>query len=107
MSEFTANMKSFFKGLIDLAIRLIASPDDVFRTMPKAGGLLEPLFFVVLAASLGVVLTAVESFVTHGAGINDLAMLAGGLVIAPLIAAILRFFVAGRFFAILSFMGCH
>ena len=34
-------------------------------------------------------------------------LLAGGLVIAPLIAAILSFFVAGIFFAIWSFMGSN
>lgn len=107
MNLNTATVKSFFKGLIDLAISLIASPDDFFRTMPKTGGLLEPLFFVIFAASLGVVLTAIESFVAHGAGANDLGMLAGGLIIAPLIAAILSFFVSGIFFAIWSFMGSN
>jgi len=39
MNLDAATVKSYFKGLIDLAIKLIANPFDFFRTMPKTGGL--------------------------------------------------------------------
>jgi hypothetical protein len=101
----TAEVKSYFKGLIDLAIKLIANPFDFFRTMPKTGGLLDPMFYLVSTVLLDVMLISLESFVAHGAGFYGLGMLVGSLVIAPLIAVILSFFVAGIFYAIWSFMG--
>lgn len=105
MNLNTAAVKSYFKGLIGIAIKLIADPADFFRTMPKIGGLLDPMFYLVMTVLLDVMLISVASFVTHGAGVNDLGMLVGSLIIAPLIAVILSFFVAGIFFAIWSFMG--
>ena len=105
MNLNTATVKSYFKRLIDLAIKLIVNPVDFFRTMPKSGGLIDPMFYLVMTVLIEVMLISVESFVTHGAGVNDLGMLVGGLIIAPLIAVILSFFVAGIFFALWSFMG--
>jgi len=105
MNLNTATVKSYFKGLIDLAIRLIVNPVDFFLTMPKTGGLLDPIVFLVMTVLLDVLLISVESFVTHGVGLNSLVMLFGGIIIASLIAVILSFFVAGIFFAIWSFMG--
>ena len=105
MNLNTAHAKSYIKGLTDLAIKLIANPVDFFRTMPKSGGLLDPLFFILLTVLLSVALIAIESFVSHGVGARDLGMLAGGLILVPLIVIILSFFMAGAFFAIWSFMG--
>lgn len=107
MNLNTAGVKSYFKGLTDLAIKLIVNPVDFFRTMPKSGGLLDPLIYIVLTVLLSVVLIAIESSVSHGVGAHDLGMLAGGLILVPLIAVILSFFLAGAFFAIWSFMGSN
>ncbi|MGC2048392.1 MAG: YIP1 family protein [Gallionella sp.] len=105
MNLNTAAEKSYFKGLTDLANKQIANPVDFYRTMPKTGGLLDPLFYLVMTVLLDVILISVESFVAHGAGFYGLGMLVGSLIIAPMIAAILSFFVAGIFYAIWSFMG--
>ncbi|MEO8330980.1 MAG: Yip1 family protein [Gallionella sp.] len=105
MNLNTATVKSYFKGLLDLATRLIVNPVDFFRTMPRSGGLLDPMFYLVMTVLLDVMLFFVESSASHGAGINDLGMLVVSLIIVALIALILSFFVAGIFFAIWSFMG--
>jgi hypothetical protein len=105
MNESKVTVQSYIKGLIDLAIKLIVKPVDFFQTMPKIGGLIEPLLYVVITSMLGVVLMAVESSVTRGAGMHDLGMLAIGLIIVPLITVILSFFVAGICFAIWTFTG--
>src|SRR5450756_1310457 len=89
MNESKVTVQSYIKGLIDLAIKLIVKPVDFFQTMPKIGGLIEPLLYVVITSMLCVVLMAVESSVTRGAGIHDLGMLAIGLIIVPLITVIL------------------
>jgi hypothetical protein len=100
-------VQTYIKGLIDLAIQLIAKPVDFFKTMPKSGGLLDPLLYVVMTALLGVVLSTIESFLTRGAGVHDLGMLAIWLIIVPVIAAILSFFVAAICFAIWTFTGSN
>lgn len=107
MNESSVTVKTYIKGSTDLAIKLIVKPVDFFKTMPKIGGLIDPLIYVVMTALLGVVLSAVESAVSYGAGVHDLAMLAIWLIIVPLIAAIMSFFVAGICFAIWSFMGSN
>lgn len=105
MNDFKATMQSYFKGLKDLTIKLIVKPADFFKTMPKIGGFFDPLLYVVIAALLGVVLSAVETAVSHGAGVHDLEMLVIWLVTVPLIAVILSFFFAGICFVIWAFMG--
>ncbi|MFZ5524144.1 MAG: YIP1 family protein [Pseudomonadota bacterium] len=107
MNPNTAAVKSYFKGLMDLAIKLIAGPVDFFRNMPKNGGLLDPMLFLVTTVLLGVILIFAGSFVTHGTGVYGLGMLAISLIIMPLIAIILSFFVAGIFYVTWSFMGSN
>jgi hypothetical protein len=107
MNESKVTVQTYIKGLIDLAIQLIAKPVDFFKTMPKSGGLLDPLLYVVMTALLGVVLSTIESFLTRGAGVHDLGMLAIWLIIMPVIAAILSFFVAAICFAIWTFTGSN
>lgn len=102
MNDFNATLQSYFKGLPALVIKLIVKPGDFFRTMPKDGGFLEPLIFVVLTTLLGVLLNAVELFVSRGVG---LAMVAAWMIIVPMIAIILSFFFAGILYAVWSFMG--
>jgi Uncharacterized protein conserved in archaea len=105
MTDSKVTVRSCIKGSTDLAIKLIVTPAGFFRTMPKTGGLIDPLLYVVMTSLLGVVLSAVESSVSHGAGVHDLGMLAIWLVTVPLIAAILSFFVAAICFAIWTFTG--
>jgi hypothetical protein len=105
MNESKVTVRTYIRGLIDLAIQLIAKPVDFFQDMPKTGGLIDPLLFVIMTALIGVVLSTVESSVSYGAGVHDLGVLAIWLIIAPLIAAILSFFVAAICFAIWAFTG--
>jgi hypothetical protein len=105
MNLNTATVKSYFKGLFDLVINLIVNPVVFFQAMPKTGGLLYPMSFLVMTVLLDVLLISLESFVTHGVGLNSLGMMLVGMIIASLIAVILSLFVAGIFFAIWSFMG--
>lgn len=107
MNENIAKARAYIKRSINLAIELIVKPADFFRIMPKSGGLLDPLLYLVMTAVLGVLLVAFDSFVSHGAGFHDLSMLAGGLIVVPLVTVILSFFVAGLFYSIWSFMGSN
>jgi hypothetical protein len=105
MNDFNATMKSYFKGLKDRTIILIVNPVDFFRTMPKTGGFLDPLLYVILTTLLGVAVNAVEMFVSRGAGIRDLGMVGVWLVTVPLIILILSFFFSGICYAVWALMG--
>ncbi len=107
MSPITHSVKSYFRGLAGIAIKLIANPVDFFRTMPKSGGLVDPMLFMVITVLVDVIMMFVESFVKHGAGAYGFGVLVGSLVIVTLIAVILSYFVAGVFYAIWSFMGSN
>jgi hypothetical protein len=105
MNESKVTAQSYIKGLLGLAIKLVVNPVDFFRTMPKTGGVIDPLLYVVMTALLGVVLSAIESSVSYGAGVHDLGMLVIWLIIVPLIVAILSFLVAAICFAVWTFTG--
>jgi hypothetical protein len=107
MNLNTDTVKTYFKGLADIAIKLIATPVDFFRTMPKSGGLLDPMFFLVVTVLIDVIMIFIESFVKHGVSAYGLGMLVGALAIISLIALILSFFVAGALYVIWSFMGSN
>lgn len=107
MNESMNRSRTYIKRSINLAIELIVKPAEFFRIMPKSGGLLDPLLFLVMTAVLDVLIIALDAFVSHGAGLHDLSMLIGGLIVVPLIAVILSFFVAGICYAIWSFMGSN
>lgn len=105
MNESKATLQTYLKGFIDLAIKLVVNPVGFYQDMHKTGGLIEPMLYVIMAALLGVVINSVESSISYGAGIHDLGMMAIWLIIAPMIAAILSFFVAAICFAIWTFTG--
>ncbi len=105
MNTLNTNMKVYFKELTNLSIKLLLRPADFFRAMPKSGGFVEPLLYVVAAAVLGVLLNTIESLLAHGAGMRDLGILFIQLIIVPSIVVILSFFFAGVCFALWSFMG--
>ena len=105
MQNLFAFVRIYIKRLIDNTFKLIVKPGQFFRTMPKTGGVLESLVYILLMVWASVLLVAIESFISRGVSANNLAMLLGALVIFPLIAAILSFFVAGIFYAVWSFMG--
>jgi len=105
MNENNVTVRSYLAGLGNFTIKLMVKPVDFFRTMPKSGGFLDPLLYIVVAALLGVLLNTIESFVSHGVGIHDLGILFTQLVIVPLIAVILSFFFASIFFVLWSFIG--
>jgi hypothetical protein len=105
MDENKVTLQNYLKGLVDLATKLVVNPVGFYQDMPKTGGIIEPLIFVVMTVLVGVVINAAESYFSYGAGIHDLVMMTTWLIIAPLIAAILSFFVAAICFAIWTFTG--
>ena len=105
MQNKFASAQACIKRLIGYALKLIIEPGEFFRTMPKSGGIQEPLAYIILTVWLDVFLIAIETFIKHGVGTYNLSILLGSLILFPLIVVILSFFVGGIFYAAWLFMG--
>ncbi|NPU84460.1 MAG: YIP1 family protein [Syntrophaceae bacterium] len=86
------------------AMRVIMSPAAFFRDMPKSGGYVEPLAFMVAMGVISGLLQAVFSFL----GLQfkaSIGMALSSIVIFPIMIAIMGFIVAAIMFAIWKLMG--
>lgn len=104
-SETTVTHRLDIAAFPGRAVKMLTSPVDFFRTMPKSGGFPDPLVYVVVIALIDVVLIAVKSLVFHEAGLGGIGALIGGLIIGPIVAVIASFIAAAIFFVIWMIMG--
>lgn len=87
-----------------LAIKVITNPVGFYQDMPKSGGLISPLVFMVIMAVVGGVLSAVLSTLGLGMG----GAMAGGLmviILAPIFVVIFGFIGAAIAYVIWKMMG--
>jgi hypothetical protein len=101
------DVKTYVAGLWNLGVKSIAHPVDFFHDMPKSGGLLDPMIFLMVTVVIDLLLLFIQSFVTHGAGVYGLGIFAISLAILLLVAVILSLFAAGILYVIWSFMGSN
>jgi hypothetical protein len=86
------------------ALKVIMSPGAFFREMPKTGGYVEPLVFMVAMGVISGLLQAVFSLL----GLQfkaSVGMALGSIVIFPIMIAVMGFVVAAIMFAIWKLMG--
>jgi hypothetical protein len=90
-------------GTLTTALQVITKPNEFFRTMPKSGGFLSPLvFMVVLGLITGLVHTILTLFrLSPGGAITGLA----ALILIPIVIAIFGFIGAAILFLIWRLMG--
>jgi hypothetical protein len=93
-----------FQEIPGLAIKVITNPVGFYQQMPKSGGLLDPLIFMVVLSVVAGVLSAVLS--TMGLGLGG--AMAGGLIaiiMVPIFVVIFGFVGAGIAYVIWNIMG--
>lgn len=93
-----------FQEIPSLAIKIITNPVGFYQQMPKSGGLLDPLIFMVILSVVAGVLSAVLS--TMGLGLGG--AMAGGLIaiiMVPIFVVIFGFIGAGIAYVIWNIMG--
>jgi len=93
-----------FAEIPGLAIKVITNPIGFYQGMPKSGGLIHPLIFMVALALVASVLSAVLSFVGLGAA----GAVAGGLtaiILIPVFVVIFGFIGAAIAHVIWKMMG--
>ncbi|MGV8079785.1 MAG: YIP1 family protein [Syntrophales bacterium] len=86
------------------ALKVIMSPAAFFREMPRTGGYVEPLIFMVAMGVISGLLQAVFSFL----GLQfkaSIGMALSSIVIFPMVIAVMGFVVAAVMFAIWKLMG--
>jgi hypothetical protein len=99
------NKQIDFAAMPQTAIKVITTPADFFKSMPKTGGFIEPLVFMAIMGAIGGLIAAVASFM----GLGGMGM--GGaqgllaLIMVPLFVAIGGFIGAGILFVIWKLLG--
>ena len=94
----------YFSTIPQKTINILTSPTDFFRKMPKMGGYIEPLIFVVVMGVIGSLIQAVAYFL----GLKIPIAISLGLpfiIIFPLIMAISGFIGAAILFVIWKLLG--
>ncbi len=101
-----------FAAIPQTAIRVITAPATFFREMPKGGGFIEPLVFMVVMAVISGVLGGLLHALTNILGLHLYSGVAMGfmsIVMMPVLAAIgsavFGFIAAGVLFVIWKLMG--
>ena len=100
--------KSSFAAIPRIAMRLLISPAESFRKMPKRGGFLEPLVFVVVTGFTASVIHAIWSFLGFGYGgqaQSGWAWILLSIFFIPIILATCSIITAAIFLLIWNLMG--
>lgn len=102
--EAPAGGQPYLQEIPGLAIKIITDPVRFYQEMPKSGGLVDPLVFMVILSVVAGVLAVVLS--TLGLGIGG--AMAGGLmaiIMVPIFVVIFGFVGAGIAYVIWNIMG--
>jgi hypothetical protein len=100
METLSMNLTSIHKT----AMRVLTSPSSFFKEMPKTGGFVEPLIFMVAMGVIGGLIQTIFSlFRLHIAG--GMAMGIASIILVPILIAIFGFVGAGILFVIWKLLG--
>jgi hypothetical protein len=93
-----------FAEIPQTAIKVLTSPAQFFKSMPKTGGFVEPLIFMVVMGVIGGLLQSIFSIIGLKIGAG-MAMGIASIVIMPIMIAIFGFLGAAILFVIWKLMG--
>ncbi len=85
-------------------VSVLTHPAAFFRNMPKTGGFLDPLVFVVAIGIVNGLLVALKAFFIIGTGASFMVAI-GSVVMIPIAAAMVSFVFAGILYLIWLLMG--
>lgn len=98
------DVQAYFAKYMDIIQRIIKTPAVFYREMPKAGGLVEPLTFMVVMGVAAGIIQAVLGIVGIGMSSSFLVALAS-IVVVPIVFGVFGFIGAGILFFIWKMMG--
>jgi hypothetical protein len=99
-----AQIQDQLKGIVPTAMEVITNPKEFFSRMPKTGGFVPPLVFMVALGLVSGLITAVLSLM--GLGLAGAAMSGlAAIILIPIVVAIFGFVGAAILFVIWKIMG--
>lgn len=105
------NGKKFLENIFATVLKVITNPAGFYREMPKKGGLVEPIIFVVAMVLVAMIVNLVAVILNIGSYSMGLGMSAGfasavgGLILGPIFGVIGSFIAAAILFIIWKIMG--
>lgn len=97
------NPRDYVTSAFDAAVRVITRPADFYRDMPRSGGFVDPLIFLVLIGFAVGIIQACFSLMGMGPGAFGLA----SIIAVPVVTAIFGFVGAAVAFVIWKLMGSN
>jgi hypothetical protein len=97
-----------FAAMPQTAMNVVTKPAEFFQGMPKTGGFLEPLVFVVIMGLIGGIIHAILNVVGLGPAVGyggGMVSRFGVIIFMPIAAAVGSFIGAAIFFVIWKLMG--
>ncbi len=91
-------------NILEKARTVLTAPRDFYRHMPKSGGFLEPILFMIVMAAVGAIILITFGFLGLGA-LSAFGIGIGSLIFMPIMAVIGSFIGAGGMFVIWKLMG--
>ena len=88
----------------DTAIKVLTSPAEFFREMPKTGGFVEPLIFMVIMGVIGGLIQSIFSIIGLRVA-SGMVMGAASIILLPIVIGIFGFVGAAILFVIWKIMG--
>lgn len=92
-------------SILENVRKVITNPVDFYRGMPKAGGLGDPIIFVLVMAVASAILLGVFSILGMGNIGGAMAVGFGGMIFLPIMFFIFSFIGAGVMFVMWKLMG--
>lgn len=93
-----------FAAIPQTAVKVLTSPSEFFRQMPRTGGFVEPLVFMIAMGVAAGLLGSIFSLLRLQVGVG-MAMGVGSVIIMPIMIAIFGFVGAALLFLIWKLMG--
>jgi len=91
-------------NILEKARTVLTAPGDFYRQMPKSGGFVEPIIFMIVMAAVGAIILIVFGFLGLGA-LSALGVGIGSLIFMPIMAVIGSFIGGAVMFVIWKLMG--
>ncbi len=90
--------------ILEKARTVLTAPGAFYRQMPKSGGFLEPMLFMIVMAIVGVIIFIALGFLGLGI-LSALGVGIGSMIFMPIMAVVGSFIGAGIMFVIWKLMG--
>ncbi len=102
--NFQAEIQEQIRGILPTVREVIVNPGGFYATMPRSGGFLQPLVFMIVLGVVSGLILSVLSLIGLAPGGGLITGLAA-LIIVPILIGIFGFIVAAVLFVIWKIMG--